>query len=576
MSWREPLWLLVSLFPLFLWLWQILSQRQQSQRYADSALLPWVQGGNTHWRNNIRPVLWSLFWVLIAVSLAGPRLPLAQNNTQAPDKKIMLLIDVSRSMHTQDILPSRLERAGLELYEFLQIAKATNSSRIGIIVYAARPHLLVPPTSDMNALKFYLEKLDTLVLPTRGSEPAAALKMASSILGDKSQALPSLVLWLTDGDFPASQLTAIKTQLDQLKQANQPLYILGIGTEDGEAIPLGKGKWLAYQGKTVRSKLNSAVLQQLAEAGKGRYSSVKDDESDWQTLYQKGIQKAFPSKIRDQKQQWQELFMWALFPAVFVLFLLVALPRNVLVSVILLGFVISLSIPSSSFAADKTSALQAGIHAYRTQQFDQAIKHFSRAVFDAETDTQRARALYNLGNSYFQQGDYVAATQVFEDSLTYRKNHSSTKQNLALAKTVQAALEQKLALLRRQQLLSEGQNKLDGNRLEAIGNDLNWDQDSTKTSGKSNNKPATGLPTLPIDQASLKQLVSKGLKRLQQEGASSIHEKIRRQQSLGEAQIALQEMDDNPAIFWKRLFEIEEGFPGSLKKPKQIPGVQPW
>ena len=577
MSWREPLWLLLSLFPLLLWLWHSLRQGRQSQSYADSDLLPWVQGDGAHWRNKIRPVLWSLFWVLIAIALAGPRLPLEENNTQTPDKKIMLVIDVSYSMRTQDISPSRLQRAGLELYEFLQIAQANHhASRIGIIVYAARAHLLVPATDDMHALNFYLEKLDSLVLPTRGSDPSAALEMASLTLADKNQSLPGLVLWLTDGDFPTQQIPAIKKRVDALKQAGLPLYILGIGTEDGDAILLSNGKWLTHQGNIVRSKLNSALLQDLAKRGNGRYSSVKNDESDWQALYQKGIEKAFPSKLSDEKQQWQELYIWALSPAVLLVFLLVIVPRKLLVSIMLLGFVISLSTPQISLAADTSSALQLGIVAYRAGQFDKAIQHFTQAVFDAETDEQRGRALYNMGNSYFQQADFVAATQLFKDSLNYRKNHLAARQNLLLSQTVQSALEQRLALLKELQLLPEGENRVDGNRLEAIGNDLNWDQDSTKTSGKSINQKVDGLPALPIDKTTLNQLVSFGLKRLTQQGVTSLHEKIRRQQSLGEAQIALQEMDDNPAVFWKRLFEIEEGFPGSLEKPKEIPGVRPW
>jgi Ca-activated chloride channel family protein len=432
----------------------------------------------------------------------------------------------------------------------------------------------------MDALRFYLKKLDTLVLPTRGSNPAAALDMAASMLADKHQPLPGLVLWLTDGDFSSRQIVALKNTVDALKQASLPLYILGIGTEDGEAIPLANGKWLEHQGNIVRSKLNSSLLQALAERGKGRYSPVKNDESDWQVLYQDGIANAFPARVNDDAQQWHALFIWALIPAVLLFFLLVGMPRNTLHAVILLGFASSFSMPGSSFAADKENliknAMVTGIEAYRAGQFDKAIKSFSQAVFDAKTDAQRGRALYNLGNSYFQQGDYLAAIQLFKDSLRYRKNHLASRQNLELSETVQSALQQRLAQLRALRMLTKGENKVDGNRLEAIGNELNWDQESTKTSGHSMNQKADALPALPIDKATLKQLLDKGLKRLVQQGVTSLHDKIRRQQSLSEAQIAMQEMDDNPAIFWKRLFEIEEGFPGSLDKPKEIPGVQPW
>jgi Ca-activated chloride channel family protein len=508
----------------------------------------------------------------MAIALAGPRLPQANNETPTADKNIMFVVDVSRSMLAQDISPSRLQRAVLEMVEFLHISRSRNNvSRIGVIVYAARPHVLVPLTDDMEALKFYLEKLDTLVLPTRGSDPAAAINKANALLADQQQdALPSLIVWLTDGDFENNKIALINNK--------RPLYILGLGTEDGDAIPLGQDKWLMHKGKTVRTTLNSALLQKLANDSGGRYSPVKENESDWQYLYQ-GIDAALPRAATDtNQQQWQELFVWALFPALMIFFLLLALPQGSMASILLLVLAIGLSTPQQSYAADldrhSESAMQAGIHAYRTGDFSQAIRHFSQAVFEANTDMARARALHNLGNSYFQQADYMTAAQVFRDALRYRGQHQATQQNLALAEAVQAALEQRLAL--RQQSSSEGETEVDGSRMETVGNDLNWDQDSTKTSGESVNKSAPGLPSMPLQPATLRRLVSKGLQRLGQQGVKSFAEESRRKQSLAEAQIAMQEMDDNPAIFWKRLFEIEEGFPGSLEKPREIPGVEPW
>ncbi len=572
MGWREPWWLLVGLFPLCLWIWQMLRRQKQSQAYADTALLPWVQVANLHWRNKIRPLLWWLFWLLVAISLAGPRLPKTNNDTQDADKNILFVIDVSRSMLARDIPPNRLQRAALEVLEFLQISKARhNFSRIGILVYAARPHLLVPPSDDMNALKFYLEKLDTLVLPTRGSDPVAAINMANKVLqGRQYSTLPSLIVWLTDGDFKNSNMEFINNKL--------PLYILGLGTEDGDAIPLKQGKWLMSKGKTVRTALNSDLLQKLAHDNGGRFSLVKDDDSDWQNLYQ-GIESAFPRSISSKNQtQWDQLFIWALVPALLIFFLLLSLPQGAM-AILVLSLILGLLIPEQSYAAEHDkhaarSAMQAGIQAYREDQFDLAIKQFSQAVFDSKTDVERARALHNLGNSYFQQADYIAAAQVYRDALRYRKQHQATRQNLVLAERVQVALEEQLAL--QQQSLNEGESQVDGNRLEAIGNDLNWDQDSTKTSGESRNKSASGLPLMPIQSETLRHLVSKGLQRLGEQGVNNFSEEIRRKQSLAEAQIAMQQMDDNPAVFWKRLFEIEEGFPGSLEKPKEIPGVQPW
>ena len=575
LSWREPLWLLFLAYPALHMAWHFYHQRKQAQQYADTALLPWVQAGKKHWKRAIRPALWSCFWWLIAITLAGPRLPLQANEGQTqPNKTIMLVVDVSRSMQTTDILPTRLQRATLEVYELLSMVHA---SRIGIIVYAARPHLLVPATADLNAVRFYSEKLDTLVLPTLGSDAIAALNFAKKQLHPLNNTtnpvlpvLPSMIVWLTDGDIASEQQAALKSQVQQLAEADLPLYILGIGTEDGEAIPITEDntstQWLYHEGKIVRSRLNSNFLQQLSILGNGRYSSVKDDESDWQLLYKKGIEQTFQAVISgDNEQQWQALYHWPLFAAILLLFMLITLPRY------LLALFIVISLPLIQPAKADT-AMELGVHAYRHENYQQAIKHFSAAVFKATEDVERACALHNLGNSYFQQGDYTAAIQVFRDALTYRPHHTPTLNNLRLGETIQTELERQLAAKQQQQ-----DGKGDGNRFEQLSNALDGDQQSTKTWGEGKSTLThLNLPNLPLNTAAMNKLVNNGLKRLAQNNASDMEAWKKSQQSRHAARIALQQMDDNPAVFWKRLFEIEEGFPAPLEAAKEVPEVLPW
>jgi len=312
LHWREPLWLLLALYPLLLAAWNYFQQRHQAQRYADPHLLPWVQAHPPQhgWQRLLsRPALWAMAWVLFAITLAGPRLPQAQPDTLADAQlDVLVVLDISRSMQATDIAPNRLQRAALELHELLNTAR---NSRVGIVVYGARPHLFAPLTSDFAALRFYLQHLETLVLPTQGSNPAAALDFARSELAARDQPLPAAILWVTDGDIPTTQTAALQTSVSALQQANIALYSLGIGTEDGEAISLPGGKWLEHDGQAVRSRLDSSLLQTLSAQTGGKFSAVKDDASDWETLYTHGIAQAFPAQAEDGKQ-WQELYVWVL------------------------------------------------------------------------------------------------------------------------------------------------------------------------------------------------------------------------------------------------------------------------
>lgn len=326
LHWREPLWLLLALFPLLLAAWGYFQQRSQAQTYADPHLLPWVQitASQHGWRKWLSPqTLWAIAWVLFAISHAGPRIPQTQPDDLRPAQfDVLVVLDISRSMQATDIAANRLQRAALELHEFLSLAQG---SRVGIVVYGARPHLFAPLTNDANAVRFYLQHLETLVLPTHGTDHAAALGFAQQELAAREQALPAAVLWITDGDIPTNQHAALQTRVQALKAAGIPLYSLGVGTEDGEAIPLPGGKWLEQGGQAVRSRLDSTLLQSLTTQAGGAYSAVKDDASDWQTLYTNGIAKAFPATASDA-QQWRELYGWTLLAAIGLLLLLT--PKN--------------------------------------------------------------------------------------------------------------------------------------------------------------------------------------------------------------------------------------------------------
>ena len=105
-------------------------------------------------------------------------------------------------------------------------------------------------------------------------------------------------------------------------------------------------------------------------------------------------------------------------------------------------------------------------------------------------------------------------------------------------------------------------------------NTLDWDQASTLTLGEGKDAPVnTPPPDLPPD---IEQLINKGMARLAETGATDPQTWRKSQQSLDDARIALQQLDDDPATLWKRLFEVEEGYPAPQTQPNELPGVLPW
>ena len=311
--WREPLWLMLALQPLFILLVKKLVSRNNLALYAEKKLQPWVVFPKNYSFTNIfasKNTAYILAWILFSIALAGPRVPLSQeDNPQLTGANIMLVIDLSRSMKAMDISPNRLRRAKIEIYELLDKAQ---EHRIGITVFSARPHLFVPLTYDHKALKAYLESLEELTFPTLGSAPFDAIIFAQKEL-TKEKGTSSIIL-LTDGDFP--KLT--KGQTNLLSKENIPLFVLGIGTTEGEAIQTEDGTWLKHNNQDIVSRMNQNTLKQIASISNGKYSPVYDDDTDWESLYTNGIAKHSTLSNISTKQRivWREYFQYFLFPSI--------------------------------------------------------------------------------------------------------------------------------------------------------------------------------------------------------------------------------------------------------------------
>lgn len=581
-NWREPLWLIIALQPLLLWLILRWVQNRQQQQFAEPHLLPWLQvhEDKTRWQGFIshlfsRNTAYVLAWFLLALSLAGPRLPdKPQNDKNEIVLDIMLVIDLSRSMLTKDIKPSRLRRAVLETYDFLSLAKNT---RVGITVYAARPHLFVPLTSDFKALKFYLKDLDTLQLPTLGSDASAALSFATKELLNTKEAHKQVILWLTDGDIEPTKVQQIENVLTSSNQSNIESYILGLGTVEGGAIPLADGSWLESEGQAVITKTNIKLLQQLSTLGKGRFTMVANDNTDWEALYDQGMLSSLSYPEQADTQQWKELFPWTLFPA--IILLIIALfpfrfsktPSAESVAAIVICIAITFFLPSPSQAEenDYNSTVLIGIDAYKNAQYAKSQNQFIRSVLNAKTNKQRGIALHNLGNALFNTGDYSSAAEVFTDALRYAPKQKKTIENQKLSIEIYTLIEK-----RKNRLMNRGNFAAPTDNAPLF--DLP-EQIPYMLSTKAIMLLKASLPDLPEEE--LDRLLSKEMQQFQlMQGDKQANEKqIKQEQNMQQARIHFMGLEETTSNdLWKRLFEIEEGFPAKLNQAKPIPGVRPW
>ena len=96
---------------------------------------------------------------LLVLGVAGPQWGRDWQQPPAPGRDLVVVLDLSRSMLAQDVLPNRQERARLALLDLLHTLQQRGGHRLGLVAFAARPLLVCPLTYDYDHFRAALNHL---------------------------------------------------------------------------------------------------------------------------------------------------------------------------------------------------------------------------------------------------------------------------------------------------------------------------------------------------------------------------------------------------------------------------------
>ena len=260
----------------------------------------------------IRWRLW-LGLALTVVAFARPQWGKLEEPAFDQSREIIIALDLSRSMLSDDVRPSRLERAKLLVSSLLE---RLNGERVGLVVFSGTAFLQSPLSADYEILREFLPDLNTRFLPEGGTDYASLLKTALTAFGATDSADRFLII-LSDGEATDDDWKPLAAEL---KTKGIRVVGLGIGTSTGAMIPDGTGGFVKDErGAVVLSKLEGSTLQQLATETNGVYT----DASAWvdlaqllQSTVETGRKGSFMERSRVRLA---ERFQWALAPAVLLL-----------------------------------------------------------------------------------------------------------------------------------------------------------------------------------------------------------------------------------------------------------------
>ncbi len=317
----QPIWLWGLLAPLVVLLWLLLTrvraQRGPIHRYADPHLLPHLTASRDlssgeRWGRLLR---WCLLWGLAVLAMAGPRWDYQDMRLFRPGSELVVLLDISRSMQVEDVQPSRLGRARQEIFDLIDRNPAV---RVGLVAFASTAHVISPITEDTQSLRIALPSLSSELVKLQGSRVSFALERAGQLLEGQDEDSSRAILMITDGDFDEPNL---ETQVRELAQRGIRLIILGVGTEEGGPVPADDGSWLLdRQRNQVQSRLDSDLLEDLAEAGNGRYLEADYRDSDTDRILELAVQRSGAQQASDEQTRvWNERFYLLLIPLMLLL-----------------------------------------------------------------------------------------------------------------------------------------------------------------------------------------------------------------------------------------------------------------
>lgn len=449
----QPAWLwtllAIPLVGILLWLYdQRRHSLQQLEIFIDKHLIPYLlPKEQSHQKKTwFSLVLWSLAWACLALALAGPRWDFREIAPFRRDQSLAILLDLSESMNAADIAPSRLVRAKQKIEELLRQAEGV---KIGLIAFAADPHMIVPLTEDTETIRHLLPSLDSELVYAQGSKLAPALEMAQKMLQHDPGHNRAIAV-ISDGGFEDAQ--AIHTA-KKLGEQGVVIYAIGVGSVEGTTLKNRRGNIIKKNGSPIISRLEKERFQEISTMGQGRY--FDSDQAEPLALIFADLQKRsdLQQEVHKTQRLWQERFSLFLLPVLPCLILW--FQRGYLFLLLFLSFTphyASAALPSYFYnteqraqqaymQADYAAASRAfhdpyrkGVACYRMGEYATAEELFRQS----HRPEVAASAAYNLGNALVQQNKLAEAVTAYEEVLARWPDHQAARENLALVQKMLA------------------------------------------------------------------------------------------------------------------------------------------
>lgn len=402
----------------------------------------------SHWESSIDPLLLrvllepggsgsfrKLAWVvalalaLATVGLAGPAWQKLPQPVEEKRDALIIVLDLSLSMFTRDVRPSRLVRARQKITDVLRMRTEGDTA---LVAYAGDAHAVAPLTDDVRTIENLLAALSPEMMPVLGSNLKSALEVSADLIRS-AHVQQGRILLVTDGIDSAADASA-------LCERSFPLSILGVGTERGGTIPLDfvnqPGQVLRTDaGDPITARLDVDRLTDVAESCHGRFRQLQladDDIADLLATDLPGDDET--EEVERDFDTWADMGYVA---GILLLPLLLLSFRRGMFAVMALCII---PFPAEAGLWDDLwqradqqgyEALQEGSPGVAAMLFDddrwRAVAEYRAGEYGAAADSfggsDDPQSSYNRGNALARSGSFEAALDAYEQTLAALPDH---------------------------------------------------------------------------------------------------------------------------------------------------------
>lgn len=262
---------------------------------GNKALLRGLMPEASHIRPRVKFYMLLTALILSIFMMAGPQFGSKLEKQKRQGVELVIAVDVSNSMLSQDLKPDRMSRAKRVLNHLIDNLQ---NDKVALMIFAGDAYVQMPLTTDVSSAKMFLSNINPGMVPVQGTAVGMAIKRSMQLFSSADTNVGKSIIIITDGENHEDDAVAMASEA--LKYGIT-VNVLGVGTPEGAPIPIAGTQSFRKDkdGNVVVTKLNETMCQEIAAAGGGMYVRVDNSSSAVRALSSE-LEKLSKSEIESQ------------------------------------------------------------------------------------------------------------------------------------------------------------------------------------------------------------------------------------------------------------------------------------